>query len=147
MGNPYQAHEAFSGTYARAFEGGTWLAQFHSIEVRVEAKYEDVPQSGKLNPGKKFVGYEITGSMKGAQYGSTFIERLSAMKDPSVAPLVTDMLMVNEDPAARGPYKVEVTGIKFTSWPVFISEHGSLVEHEFEFTAEDYKVLQSVPDL
>lgn len=145
--NPNQAHEAFSGTYSKIFESGRWLAQFHSIELRVEAKYEDIPQSGKLNPGKKFVGFEITGSMKGAQYGSDFIERLSAMKDPSVAPLVTDMLMVNEDPAARGAYKVEVTGIKFTAWPVFIAEHGSPVEHEFEFTAEDYNIIESVPDL
>ncbi|MEK4030794.1 phage tail tube protein [Pseudobacillus sp. FSL P4-0506] len=147
MTNPNQAHEAFSGTYAKIYENGRWLAQFHGIEVKVEAKYDDVPQSGKLNAGKKFVGFEITGSMKGSQYGSEFIERLSAAKDPSVPPLVTNMTMVNEDPAARGPYKVEVTGIKFTSWPVFIAEHGAVIEHDFEFTAEDYEILESVKDL
>ncbi|UAT29409.1 phage tail tube protein [Bacillus badius] len=145
--NPNQAHEAFSGTYAKIFESGRWLAQFHSVELKVEAKYDDIPQSGKLNPGKKFVGFEITGSMKGSQYGSEFIERLSAAKDPSIPPLVTNMTMVNEDPAARGPYKVEVSGIKFTSWPVFIAEHGSPVEQEFEFVAEDYEIVQGVPDL
>lgn len=142
MSNPYKDYEAFSGSYAKAYEGGEWLAQFHSIEVNVEWLYEDVPQSGKLNKGKKFVGFNITGSMTGAQYDSIFIKRLSAAKDPKNKPLNPNLLLVNEDPAVRSPYKVEVKSLKFTSFPLFNAEHGAVVEQTFEFTADDYEIIE-----
>ncbi len=141
--NPYEAHEAFSGTYAQIIKDGLWLAQFHSVDVPLEATYEDIPQSGKLNPGKKFAGYNITGTMTGHQYDAEFIKELTAfMRDPKKAPPVHNLLLVNEDPAAKSPYKVQLYGVKFTSFPLFNSEHGTPVSQEFAFTADDFEIVE-----
>lgn len=142
MGNPFRDYEAFSGSYAKIYEGGQWLAQFHSITATVNKTYIDVPQSGKVNNGKKFNGFEIPGTMTGAQYDSSFIKRLSADKDPSVAPLSLNLLLVNDDPAVRSPYKVMLKNVKFTTIPLFVGEHGNLVENTFEFFADDYEIIE-----
>ncbi|WP_432355315.1 phage tail tube protein [Sporosarcina sp. A2] len=141
--NPYQAHEAFSGTYAQAIEDGVWLAQFHSITVDLDVAYEEVKQSGKLNPGEKFSGYKITGSMTGHQYDSSFIKRLTGfMRDPKKAPLVTNLLLVNDDPAVNSPYKVQLYGVKYSKFPLFNGEHGTPVEQEFAFSADSFEILE-----
>lgn len=142
--NPYQAHQAFSGTYAQIIEDGRWLAQFHSANVTIDVNYEEVPQAGQLNPGDKFSGYKIAGSMTGHQYDSDFIKRLTAfMTTPGIAPPIHNLLMVNEDPAVDSPYKVQLYGVKFTSYPLFNGEHGSTVSQEFSFTANSFEIVES----
>ncbi|AQU79718.1 phage tail tube protein [Planococcus faecalis] len=141
--NPYQAHEAFSGTYAQVIENGKWLAQFHSVNADLETAYEEVRQSGRLNPGQKFSGYTISGSMTGHQYDAEFIKRLTSfMRNPKLAPPVTNLLMVNEDPAVESPYKVQLYGVKFSSFPLFNGEHGTVVEQEFSFTADSFEIIE-----
>lgn len=141
--NPYQSHEAFSGTYAQVIEDGRWLAQFHSVSVTADLSYEDIPQSGRVNPGKKFSGYNLSGSMTGQQYDSEFIKRLTAfMTSPKTAPPVHNLLLVNEDPAVNSPYKVQLYGVKFTSFPLFNAEHGSAVSQEFSFTADAFEIIE-----
>lgn len=144
MTNPYQAHEAFSGTYAQIIKDGKWLAQFHSINVPLELTYSDVPQSGRLNVGKKFAGYNISsGTMTGHQYDAEFIKELTAfIRNPKLAPPVFNLLLVNEDPAANSPYKVQLYGVKFTSFPLFNGEHGAPVEQEFAFTVDDFEIIE-----
>lgn len=141
--NPYEAHETFSGTYAQVIEDGKWLAQFHSVNADLETSYEEVRQSGRLNPGQKFSGFTIKGSMTGHQYDSKFIKRLTGfMRNPKIAPLVTNLLMVNEDPAVKSPYKVQLYGVKFNSFPLFNGEHGTPVEQEFSFTADSFEIIE-----
>jgi Phage tail tube protein len=142
--NPYEAHEAFSGTYAQIIKDGRWLAQFHSVNVDLEVSYEDIPQSGRLNPGKKFSGYSMSGSMTGHQYDTEFIKELTAfMRNPKLAPPVHNLLLVNEDPAVKSPYKVQLYGVKFTGFPLFNGEHGTPVEQEFSFTADSFEIIEN----
>lgn len=141
--NPHQAHEAFSGTYAQAHQDGKWLAQFFNIDVQLELTYGEVKQSGKLNAGDKFSGYKITGSMTGHQYDADFIKQQTAfLRDPRVSPPVTNLLVVNEDPAVQSPYKVQLYGVKYSNLPLFTAEHGAVVEQQVSFTADSFEIIE-----
>lgn len=141
--NPYEAHEAFSGTYAQIIKDGRWLAQFHSVNVDLELAFEEVRQSGKLNPGQKFSGYTLPGSMTGHQYDNEFLKELTAfMRNPRIAPPVHNLLLVNDDPAVRSPHRVQLYGVKFTKFPLFNAEHGAPVEQEFTFTADSFEIIE-----
>lgn len=142
--NPYQDFEALSGTYGKLYDDtGRWLAQFHSIETTFEHNYEDIPQAGNTTMGKKYAGTEYSGTMTCMQYESDFVERVLIL-DPTQRPLVTNLLVTVEDPAARGSYKVRLLGVKFTSGPIISFEHGSPVEQEFEFTFSGVEIVQGI---
>jgi len=141
--NPYQDFEALSGTYGKLYEGGKWLAQFHSIETNFEHQYEDVPQAGNTVMGKKYSGTEYSGTMTCIQYESEFIERVLVLR-PDQRPLVTELLVTVEDPAAIGAYKVRLTGVKFTSGSIINFEHGSPIEQEFEFTFSGVEIVEGI---
>lgn len=141
--NLYQDYEALSGTYGKLYENGKWLAQFHSIDTNFEHKYDDIPQSGNTTMGKKYSGTEYSGTMTCMQYETEFLERILLLR-PDQRPLVTELLVTVEDPAAIGAYKVMLKGVKFNSGPVIKFEYGTPVEQEFEFTFTDVEIVEGI---
>ena len=129
------------GNYGSAYLLGRKVLGLKSFELNQSNNYTDFPITGTLTPGKKYAGYELSGSMGLYFMDSEFKRTLATAQDfDTPPPVFEDLLVIVEDPSKK-KIAVRLTNVQFTDLTIIAFEAGSLMEDEFEFTAERYEIL------
>lgn len=129
------------GSYGRVFANGVeWLA-VSKFSAALEPAYEDFKISGSLKTGKKYAGYETSGSLvcykKAGPSPFRFTDfQYSTKKNPRIEDLIYKL----DDPQ-EGIVAYRFKNVQFGSIPIIDAEVGSLVEDEYEFTFDSYEEL------
>ena len=114
----------------------------------MEVLKAEVPICGiSSGVGKKFTGWNGTGSLRFNKVSSTFSKKQAeAIKEGT--PLVSTIISKLADPsvAKYGHERVELRGVQFDTISLAQWEAGQLVQQEVPFTFDDFVFLSSIAD-
>lgn len=129
------------GSYGKLYANGVEWLGISKFKADLEPQYEDFKMSGSLKTGKKFAGYETSGSFtcykKAGPNPIRFTDFQDSTKKP---PRIEDLLYILDDPQ-EGIVAYRFNDVQFGSVPIIDAEVGSLVEDEFEIFFDTYEEL------
>lgn len=135
----------FYGSRGMIWIDGEKVAEITEIKATLTAEKIEVNMARKMNKGYKVVGFEGKGSFKVWKVTTYFIEKLAPSIKEGRQVLFTIVSEV-ADPDAVGNervalYKCQVDSVDLINWAV-----KKLSEEEYNFTFEDYEVLDAAYD-
>ena len=148
MATSMTSDRVLNGSYGQLWLDGVYMAEVYGLDAQIEVLKAEVPMCGtNSGVGKKFTGWNGTGSLRFNKVSSTFTKKQAeAVKDGS--PLVSNIISKLADPsvAKYGSERVELIGCKFDTISLSQWEAGQLVQQEMPFTFEDFKFLNVIAD-
>ena len=138
-----EAKQVFYGSRGMIWIDGEKIAEITEIKATLTADKIEVNMARKMNKGYKVVGFDGKGSFKVWKVSTYFIEKLAPSIKEGKQVLFTIVSEV-DDPDAIGNerialYKCQVDSVDLINWAI-----KKLSEEEYNFTFEDYEILDSV---
>lgn len=137
-----QSKRVFFGTFGEMWLDGEKLGEVEELKATIKATKLEVKMSRHLGKAYKVVGWEGSGSFKLHKVSSFMIEKLAPNLKEGKQVLV-NIVSKMSDPDAVGTERVSlknclIDSVDLVNWSV-----GKLSEESYNFTFEDYDVLQS----
>ena len=137
-----------NGSYGELWIDGVILAEVYGLDAQMEVLKAEVPMCGvNSGVGKKYTGWNGTGSLRFNKVSSTFSKRQAEAIKNGV-PLVSTIISKLADPsvAKYGHERLELRGVQLDTISLAQWEAGSLIQHEVPFTFEDFNFLNAIAD-
>lgn len=137
-----------NGSYGELWIDGVKMAEVYGLDAQMEVLKSEVPMCGvNSGVGKKYTGWNGTGSLRFNKVSSTFSKRQAEAIKAGV-PLVSTIISKLADPsvAKYGHERLELRGVQFDTISLAQWEAGSLIQHEVPFTFEDFNFLNAIAD-
>ena len=148
MATNVTSDRVLNGSYGQLWLDGVLMAEVYGLDAQIEVLKSEVPMCGTSSGvGKKFTGWNGTGSLRFNKVSSTFTKKQAeAVKNGS--PLVSTIISKLADPsvARYGHERVELRGVQFDTISLPQWEAGQLVQQEIPFTFEDFVFLSAISD-
>ena len=148
MATNVTSDRVLNGSYGQLWLDGVLMAEVYGLDAQIEVLKSEVPMCGTSSGvGKKFTGWNGTGSLRFNKVSSTFTKKQAeAVKNGS--PLVSTIISKLADPsvARYGHERVELRGVQFDTISLAQWEAGQLVQQEVPFTFEDFVFLSEISD-
>ena len=138
MATSITSDRVLNGSYGQLWLDGVYMAEVYGLDAQMEVLKAEVPMCGTTSGvGKKFTGWNGTGSLRFNKVSSSFVRKqaeavISKLADPSVA--------------KYGHERVELRGVQFDTISLAQWEAGQLVQQEVPFTFDDFVFLSSISD-
>jgi len=143
MVETFKANDVISGTYGSIWIGTEKFAQCNKFEAKCTFKYEDVDISEQLGSDRKFVGYEIKGTITLSKVDSSLVKQLAEGINKGSMP-VFKVVARNADPSAKGQERVELIDVTFDEMTLLSFERKKLVTEEFPFAAVGFNYVDTI---
>lgn len=144
--------DAISGSMAQCFvtvgNNRYNLMQAIKVEATMDKTKTKVPILGKTGKGNKATGWEGTGSAT-LHFNTTMFRELLQQYTRTGEDIYFDMQVVNEDPTSSvGKQTVMLIGCNLDGGTVaMLDADADYLEDEFDFTFEDWKILDKFSNL
>jgi len=136
----YEVNDHVNGTYGFLYnENGQEVQGTQEFEANLELEKEAVKQAGKFTDSHKVKGGAISGSVRILKLDSRLQKKVA--EDPTAKYNYMGKLA---DPTARGEEAVLLIGVSFDSTPLIGWQLGELVEVSLDFTADDFRYVDSI---
>lgn len=139
----FNANQVISGTYGSLWVNENELANVISFKAEKKAKYEDVDAAQVLGQPRKFLGYEITGTMTLNKVDSFFAKLLDDAWNEGKTPDVK-IIARTADPAAQGREGVSLADVTFDALPLLDFEVKKAGKEEMAFAAVSSKYIDLI---
>lgn len=143
MVDTFKAGDVISGTFGSVWIDTEKFANVKKFEAKITFKYEDVDSSEQPGSDRKFIGYEIKGTITLHKVDSSLVKKLAdgikEMKMPTFK-----VVARNADPSAKGQERVELIDVTFDEMTLLSFETKKLVEEEFPFAAVGFNYLDTI---
>lgn len=141
--NDIESKQVIFGTYGEMWIDGYKLGEIQELKATLSADKIEVKIARKMNKGYKVTGYTGKGSFKVHKVSSYFIKKLA----PSIKEgrqVTCTIISKVRDPDALGTervalYKCLIDSVDIVNWSV-----GKMGEESYNFTFEDYEMLDSI---
>ena len=137
-----EAKQVMYGTRSELWLEGDKIAEATECKATLTADKLEVKMAGHMTKGYKVVGYTGKGSLKLHKVSSYFIEKLAPGIKEGRQVEFTIISKVN-DPDAVGAERVALYHCVFDSVDLVNWSVGKLGEESYNFTFQDYDVLDS----
>ncbi len=127
-------NQIMSGTFGKLWVNNDLMTNAVSFKATMKPKYEDVELNGELGVGRKFMGYEIEGSMKMHKVDNKLAKTIANGFMTGIMPEIKLNSEI-DDPASLEPVRVLLTGITFDDVDLINFENKAKAEEEFSFKA------------
>ena len=148
MATNVTSDRVLNGSYGQLWLDGVLMAEVYGLDAQIEVLKSEVPMCGTSSGvGKKFTGWNGTGSLRINKVSSSFVRKQAeAVKNGK--PLVSTIISKLADPsvAKYGHERVELRGVQFDTISLAQWEAGQLVQQEVPFTFDDFVFLNSIAD-
>lgn len=148
MATSITSDRVLNGSYGQLWLDGVYMAEVYGLDAQMEVLKAEVPMCGTSSGvGKKFTGWNGTGSLRFNKVSSSFVRKQAeAVKNGK--PLVSTIISKLADPsvAKYGHERVELRGVQFDTISLAQWEAGQLVQQEVPFTFDDFVFLSSIAD-
>ena len=148
MATSITSDRVLNGSYGQLWLDGVYMAEGYGLDAQMEVLKAEVPMCGTTSGvGKKFTGWNGTGSLRFNKVSSSFVRKQAeAVKNGK--PLVSTIISKLADPsvAKYGHERVELRGVQFDTISLAQWEAGQLVQQEVPFTFDDFVFLSSISD-
>lgn len=131
------------GTYGEMWIDGNKIAEVESLKATLSADKVEIKMSRHMAKGYKVTGYTGKGSFKVHKVSSYFIKKLA----PSIKEgrqVTCTIISKLDDPDAIGTERVALYGCIIDSVDLVNWELGKVGEESYNFTFEDYDLLDSM---
>lgn len=130
------------GTYGQMWIDGDEVAEVEELKATLSADKVEVKMVGHMNKGYKVTGYTGKGSFKVHKVSSYFIKKLapSIKQGKQVTCTIVSKL---QDPDAVGTERVVLKNVLIDSVDLVNWSVGKVGEESYDFTFEDYELLDS----
>jgi len=137
-----EAKQVFYGSWGMVWIDGQKIAEIKEIKATLTAEKTEINMARKMQKGYKVTGFEGKGSFKVHKISSYFIKMLAPSIKQGRQVLFTIVSEV-ADPDAIGNervalYKCQVDSVDLINWAL-----KSVQEEEYNFTFEDYELLNA----
>lgn len=143
MEKGYNASKVMNGTWGQVWVDSHYVSELASIDAKVTAKTEAIPQCGQLIDGTKVTGLETSGTLKLNKISSYFLKLLAEDMKNGIQTQFTIISKVS-DPANGGTERVKLTGCTFTELQLINIEQKKNMEESLPFTFTDFEILDYV---
>ena len=147
MATNVTSDRVLNGSYGQLWLDGVLMAEVYGLDAQIEVLKQEVPMCGTSSGiGKKFTGWNGTGSLRFNKVSSTFTKKQAeAIKNGT--PIVSTIISKLADPsvAKYGHERVELRNVQFDTIS-FGWEAGQLVQQEVPFTFDDFVFLSAIAD-
>lgn len=136
--------KVINGNFAKLYHQGEWLSNVKGVEATVEINYEEIPRSGTRRTGHKATAITMNGSITAYYVTKDLKEAIGTIMSDDSSAFVTELHVRHEDPEnpdAQEWYVLE--GVQFETIPLVSAEVGSIVEEEYQFLFDNYKIIES----
>ena len=148
MATSITSDRVLNGYYRQLWLDAAYMAEVYGLDAQMEVLKAEVPTCGTTSGvGKKFTGWNGTGSLRFNKVSSSFVRKQAeAVKNGK--PLVSTIISKLADPsvAKYGHERVELRGVQFDTISLAQWEAGQLVQQEVPFTFDDFVFLSSISD-
>ena len=148
MATNITSDRVINGSYGELWIDGEKMAEVYGLDAHMEVLKAEVPICGiSSGVGKKFTGWNGTGSLRFNKVSSTFSKKQAeAIKEGT--PLVSTIISKLADPsvAKYGHERLELRQVQFDTISLAQWEAGNLVQQEVPFTFEDFNFLNIISD-
>lgn len=115
MATSISSDRVLNGSYGQLWLDGVYMAEVYGLDAQMEVLKAEVPMCGTSSGvGKKFTGWNGTGSLRFNKVSSSFVRKQAeAVKNGK--PLVSTIISKLADPsvAKYGHERVELRGVQF----------------------------------
>lgn len=135
-----EAKKVMYGTYGDMWIDGDKIAEVEELKATLSADKVEVKMAGHMTKGYKVVGYTGKGSFKVHKVSSYFIKKLA----PSIKQgkqVTCTIISKVADPDSVGTERVSITGVLIDSVDLVNWSIGKIGEESYNFTFEDYDLL------
>jgi len=141
----FEAKHVLNGTHGALWLNGSLVSEAIGCEASVELVTEEVPQSGKLQSGKKVVGRNGKGKLTLHKVTSRMIK---AMSEDMKNNRQTEFTLISAvtDPDAYGSERVQLIGLIFDKLPLIGWNLKELLKEELEFEFADWDVIDTIDE-
>ncbi|BAL85203.1 phage related protein (plasmid) [Selenomonas ruminantium subsp. lactilytica TAM6421] len=137
-----ESKRVFYGTYGQMWLDGELLGEVEELKATVKLDKIEVKMSRHLGKCYKSVGWTGSGSFKLHKVSSFMIEKLAPHMKEGKQVLVTIVSKMS-DPDAIGTERVVLRNCQIDSVDLINWKLGALSEESYNFTFEDYDILES----
>nr|DAW77762.1 MAG TPA: tail tube protein [Caudoviricetes sp.] len=141
--NEIQSKQIVYGTFGEMWIDGYKLGEVQELKATISADKIEVKIARKMSKGYKVTGYTGKGSFKVHKVSSYFIKKLAPSIKEGKQVLCT-IISKTSDPDALGTERVAlydclIDSVDLINWSV-----GKLGEESYNFTFEDYDILDAI---
>lgn len=140
-----EARSVIYGTFGELWIDGDKIAEVEEVKATLTSDKIEVKMAMHMTKGYKVVGYTGKGSVKLHKVSSYFIKKLA----PSIKAgrqVSCTLISKVSDPDAVGTERVALTGVIFDSVDLINWSVGKLGEESYNFTFQDYELLDSADE-
>ena len=148
MATNITSDRVINGSYGELWLDGVKMAEVYGLDAQIEVLKAEVPMCGtNSGVGKKFTGWNGTGSLRFNKVSSSF-SKAQAEAIKSGTPLVSTIISKLADPsvAKYGHERLELRQVQFDTISLAQWEAGSFIKNELPFTFEDFNFLNAIVD-
>ena len=148
MATAITSDRVVNGSYGELWLDGEKMAEVYGLDAQMEVMKAEVPMCGMNGGvGKKYTGWNGTGSLRFNKVSSTFSKKQAEAIKEGI-PLVSTIISKLADPsvAKHGHERIELKGVQFDTISLAQWEAGQLIQHEVPFTFEDFNFLNTISD-
>ena len=148
MATNVTSERVLNGSYGQLWLDGVLMAEVYGLDAQIEVLKQEVPMCGtNSGVGKRFTGWNGTGSLRFNKVSSTFTKKQAEAVKEGV-PVVSTIISKLADPsvAKHGHERIELKGVQFDTISLAQWNAGELIQHEVPFTFEDFNFLNTIND-
>lgn len=135
--------QVINGTWGELWADGDYLAQATACKAEVGLKTTAVTRTQKLTDSQKVTGIEGKGEIKLHHINSYMVKKLNDSIKNGKIPKMTIVTSLG-DPDVDGTERVALYNCMFDKMILADWEAGKLGEESYNFTFEEWDVLQSI---
>ena len=141
----FEDNDVINGSWGEVWVDNDYMAQATALEATIKFIKTDVPQTGRLNSGKKVTGIEGSGTLKLNHASSYFKKRiLTDIKNGKNTPCT--IISNLDDPTVNGNERVKLTNCTFDEVKLVDWGANKLGEESIPFTFTTAEMLDTIDD-
>lgn len=139
----FNKNRVLRGTDGRVFFEGELMGNVKSFEAKVSVNKDSILANGDYGEKHIMNSYSIAGTFTGFKCNSYILKKYAEALKTGVMPELT-VVGQNADRGAGTVERVAMYGVIPDEIMLTKFENGTIVEEEMPFTADDYKVLDTL---
>ena len=143
MDKNFDSNRVMNGTYGEVYFDDEYLAEVEEFKAEVDITYSDVSRVRNLFAGKKMTKLEGKISIKMHHVRSNIADKVAAAVKAGKTPSYK-ILGKLDDPDAFGAERAAFYACKPSKITIFDWKNASLTEESYDFTFEDFDLLDKV---
>lgn len=143
MDRNYESNRVMNGTFGEVWFDDNYLAEVEEAKAEVDITYSDVSRVRNLFAGKKMTKLEGKIAIKLHHVRSNIADKVTAAVKAGKTPSYKIIIKL-DDPDAFGAERAAFYSCKPSKITLFDWKNAALTEESYDFTFEDYDLLDTV---